>query len=340
MCAVTVLPFFLFSHTKSREVITESSIPFDDESVITFTVVESDTESEQVSRAVSSKNKALIKPANYAKSLKKDTYKKPATSYEKPVTKRPQVIIDVPYINQKKKYPTGCESISAVMALKHAGYKISPEYFIDNCLDRAITPYIGKDNKRYGYDPNEYFLGDPYSESGWGCKAPVIVKALNKCINKSLHTVKNLTGTPFGDLKEYLNKGIPVIVWATQDMAPTRVSKTWNIIDTDRSYTWISPNHCLLLVGYDDTGYYFNDPLTHKSCRYEASVVINRYNSMGKQAIVILPGSSVPKPEPDESDESDTQEPADGGDIYNSGSESSETQEESQNDTSEETSDE
>ena len=42
-----------------------------------------------------------------------------------------QKIISVPYIDQTEKYPTGCESISAVMMLQYLGYDINPEQFID-----------------------------------------------------------------------------------------------------------------------------------------------------------------------------------------------------------------
>ncbi len=45
-------------------------------------------------------------------------------------------IIEVPYIDQTEKYPTGCESISAVMLLRYLGYPISPEEFIDRYLSK------------------------------------------------------------------------------------------------------------------------------------------------------------------------------------------------------------
>ena len=36
-------------------------------------------------------------------------------------------IIKAPYINQGDKFPTGCESVSAVMLLQYLGYSISDE---------------------------------------------------------------------------------------------------------------------------------------------------------------------------------------------------------------------
>ena len=43
--------------------------------------------------------------------------------------------IEVPYIDQSVKYPTGCESVSAVMLLKYLGYEITVDEFIKNCLE-------------------------------------------------------------------------------------------------------------------------------------------------------------------------------------------------------------
>ena len=41
-------------------------------------------------------------------------------------------LIRVPYIDQTKDYPTGCESVSAVMLLHYLGIPISVDAFIEN----------------------------------------------------------------------------------------------------------------------------------------------------------------------------------------------------------------
>ena len=45
-------------------------------------------------------------------------------------------IIKVPQINQSS-YPTGCESVTTVMALNYQGYNISVDDFIDNYLNTS-----------------------------------------------------------------------------------------------------------------------------------------------------------------------------------------------------------
>ena len=87
-------------------------------------------------------------------------------------------LINAPYISQRGTYPTGCESVSTVMLLQYLGYKLSVDDFISECLE--IKEFEERDGILYGPDPRKYFCGDPYSEDGMGCYAPVIVKALNK----------------------------------------------------------------------------------------------------------------------------------------------------------------
>ena len=76
-------------------------------------------------------------------------------------------IIATPYINQTPKYPTGCESVSAVMLLQYLGYSITPEEFIDIYLEKK--EFEKKEGILYGPDPNKYFCGSPYAENSFGC---------------------------------------------------------------------------------------------------------------------------------------------------------------------------
>ena len=57
-------------------------------------------------------------------------------------------IIDVPYLDQSVKYPTGCESVSAVMLLQYLGYEISVDTFIEKYLEKQ--PLEKKNGVLYG----------------------------------------------------------------------------------------------------------------------------------------------------------------------------------------------
>ena len=53
-------------------------------------------------------------------------------------------IIQVPYIDQSVKYPTGCESVSTVMLLQYLGYDISVDKFIADYLEMKAFEERGK----------------------------------------------------------------------------------------------------------------------------------------------------------------------------------------------------
>ena len=91
-----------------------------------------------------------------------------------------KVCIDVPYIDQSKLYPTGCESVSTVMLLRFLGIDITVDEFIEKYLEKKS--FEERDGQVYGPDPHRYFCGSPYDDESFGCYAPVIREALEKII--------------------------------------------------------------------------------------------------------------------------------------------------------------
>ncbi len=188
-------------------------------------------------------------------------------------------ILTAPYINQVLLYPTGCESISAVMALNAAGYDITPEDFIDNYLEKG---------DRLIFDPTVCFGGSPYERIGMGCYAPVIERAMNKYLKArgSKHKAVANYGKPIEELcAEYIDNGIPVVFWATIDMGPTWISREMNV--DNKLVQWIAPEHCLLLIGYTDTHYVFHDPWRQENSYYAKDSVAIAYITLGMQSVVL-----------------------------------------------------
>lgn len=200
--------------------------------------------------------------------------------------------INAPFIDQRDKYPTGCESVTAVMALQYAGIDISVEDFIDYYLPQGNAPHYDQWGDYVGADPRQAFLGSPYSEEGWGCYAPVIAGAVEQVLQDRQVTdlqVKELEGTTLSTLcREYVEKGTPVMLWATIDMEPPTLSTEYMLEDTGEMFTWIYPLHCLLLVGEDGDSYYFNDPLAGKNVSYDKDQVETAYQGVGMQAVVLV----------------------------------------------------
>jgi len=201
-------------------------------------------------------------------------------------------ILDVAYIDQRIKFPNGCESVAAVMVLQYWGVDINANTFISKYLDMGQSPYIDENGNRVGCDPYKEFPGDPRLSTGWGCYPPVIINALDKFVDKSRYTVKDIYDISLPALCEmYVNYNIPVIIWATIDMKEPTTGISWSVIGEKKTVTWINPLHCVVLVGYDETYYYFNDSLNTKQCKYRKEDVEIAYKGLGCQAIVIYPNA-------------------------------------------------
>ncbi len=218
--------------------------------------------------------------------------------------------IDVPYISQKGLYPTGCESVSAVMLLRFLGYDISVDEFIKDYLD--CQNFVMQNGQLYGPDPRKHFCGSPYCEDDFGCYPPVICKALTKVFHqkepvygtnrKDASILPNNTSqqidhicyeaideshTPIETLvARYLDKGMPVIFWACIDMKKPIIGPSWKLLDSGETFTWISNEHCMLMVGYDDAYYYFNDPYEgHGVIGYPKALVLDRHKAQYEMAV-------------------------------------------------------
>lgn len=204
-------------------------------------------------------------------------------------------VIDVPFIDQREKYPTGCESVSAVMAMQYLGIEITPETFIDRYLPCGAAPHDDGSGRLIGDDPNRCFLGSPYSADGWGCYAPVIAVAMRKAVSGKALSVEEHYGKPIDELLEdYVNQGVPVLLWATIDMAEPADGGTFSVTDTGQEIRWVYPSHCLLLVGADEAYYYFNDPMQGPCVPYSKGAVERAYAAQGAQAVTIIPAEELP----------------------------------------------
>ena len=120
--------------------------------------------------------------------------------------------------------------------------------------------------------------------------------SMNKFLKTKNLVAKNISGNSISSLiNNYINKGNPVMVWATMGMEQASSGASWtiNYVDSNAKhkigdkFVWKRPEHCLVLVGYDKEYYYLNDPATGRMEKYSKNAVEASYNSMGKQAIII-----------------------------------------------------
>lgn len=203
-------------------------------------------------------------------------------------TEESHIIGNVPHIYQMYAYPTGCESVSAVSLMQYYGIDISVDRFIDEYLPCADTPcYFG--GILAGESPYDFFLGNPRSEYGFGCYLPVIRKAIESCVGNSFV----VTAAEEKDLcslaKKYISADIPVMIWATMGMQEAREGDSWRL-PSGEIFTFIRPEHALLLIGYDDASYYFSDPMEEAAVvSYDKASCERAFEALFCQALVLLP---------------------------------------------------
>lgn len=232
--------------------------------------------------------------------------KPPLTSSDSPAKNK--TVLQVLYLSQKGILPNGCEAVSATMLLHHVGINVAPIDFVDRYLDCEPTWTEGK--TRYGPDPSKAYAGNPRKiQGGFGCFSPVIERALIQAVEAfapGQYEVLNLGGISLKELETYIDKGIPAAIWATIGMQEVPFYYEWVSPDDGLTYRYPAREHCLVLVGYDDQRYYFNDPYNSNGLvSYSKATVEKRYETLGRQAVVIQPSRQDAYTNDDLNDESD-----------------------------------
>lgn len=188
--------------------------------------------------------------------------------------------IDVDYIYQDPELPTGCEITSLTMLLNYLGFDIDKTELSDNYLKMDYMANVGFDDA---------FIGNPRWDGGYGCFAPVIKDAADSYLTaqKSSFKAKDISGTSFTDLYSYIDKDMPVVVWASMGLMEVEKRFCYYAEDGDEVY-WYDNEHCMLLVGYDKTRNLVTaaDPLSGLML-YNADRFEYIYDELEQQAVII-----------------------------------------------------
>jgi uncharacterized protein YvpB len=184
--------------------------------------------------------------------------------------------IDVKWLSQYPELPTGCEITSLTTVLNYYGYDVSK-------VDMA-RKYLKKGSGSF----RNMFVGNPERDDGFGCYAKPIVDAANKYFKTSQNKANavNLSNSTFETLLGYVAMDTPVLVWNTIGMSEPQKTASWDT--EDGTVTWISPEHCVVLIGYDKIKkvVYVSDPMEGIIER-DLNVFKQRYEQMCKQAVYV-----------------------------------------------------
>ena len=183
---------------------------------------------------------------------------------------------DFEWLSQNPELPTGCEITSLTSVLNYYGINVKKETMADDYLKKGDGSYY------------KMFLGNPRDAGSFGCMAQPIVDAANLYFKKNNVSMKasNVSGVTFDKILEYVSQGVPMIVWNTLGMAPAYESQTLTL--DGREYTWIAPEHCVVVVGYDldNNEVYVADPMAGMVTR-NLKTFEERYDSLKRQAVYV-----------------------------------------------------
>ena len=183
---------------------------------------------------------------------------------------------DFEWLSQNPELPTGCEITSLTSVLNYYGINVKKETMADDYLKKGDGSYY------------KMFLGNPRDAGSFGCMAQPIVDAANLYFKKNNVSMKasNVSGVTFDKILEYVSQGVPMIVWNTIGMAPAYESQTLTL--DGREYTWIAPEHCVVVVGYDldNNEVYVADPMAGMVTR-NLKTFEERYDSLKRQAVYV-----------------------------------------------------
>ena len=199
------------------------------------------------------------------------------------------VQLDVPVILQNPALPNGCEVTSLAEVLQYYGFSVSHTELAQKYLPTGKITY--QNGMMSVPDPETAYVGDPATTSGWYCFEGPIIEAANDYLKDagSELTAISVTGADLDELAGWLQKGRPVIVWVTQQLADVRrTGYTWMLPDgtTEHPYGGL---HCVVLSGIDDDTVTLADPI-YGEWEAERGRFAEIFAGMGSRAVVITEG--------------------------------------------------
>ena len=198
-----------------------------------------------------------------------------------------RVQIDVPVILQNPELPNGCEVTALAEVLQYLGFPVTHTELAGYLPCEPIT-YIG--GASYTADPEEAYVGDPATASGWYCFEGPVAEAADAYFQAQGSPLRAqvVSGADEEALLSYLQDGQPVVVWVTQQLADVRYT----------GYTWVLPDgesvhpygglHCVVLAGMDaEAGTVtLADPI-YGEWEAELGRFMEIYEGMGSRALVV-----------------------------------------------------
>lgn len=201
-----------------------------------------------------------------------------------------EVFIPVDTILQIPELPNGCEITSVTSLLTFYNYDVTKTEMSDKYLPKQ--PFHRINSKLYGASPYEAYAGDPRDNNGFFTYAPPIVEAANRYITEvsGEEVAKDISGSSRETIMEYVDQGIPVVVWMTRDLSPPKIEYSWYFHETEEIFNAPINLHSVVLNGYNDKEVFVMDPLKGQTT-YNADLFFENYSALGSHAMTIVENS-------------------------------------------------
>lgn len=197
-----------------------------------------------------------------------------------------KVYMPVETILQNPQLPNGCEITSLTALLNYYNYEVEKVEMADKYLDKKY--FYHKDGKLYGPNPHKAFVGDPSDANGWFSFPSPIIDAANRYFNDISQDKKaiNISNSSKEELRNYINRGIPIIIWVTIDMQKGKFNYSWYLSGSKEYFKAPTNLHTVVIKGYVDDKIYAMDPLRGHVI-YDEDTLIQRYYEIGSYAMII-----------------------------------------------------
>ncbi|WP_430790986.1 C39 family peptidase [Virgibacillus flavescens] len=198
------------------------------------------------------------------------------------------VRMDVGVLMQEPELPNGCEITALTCTLNYYGYDATKTNLSDRFLPKK--PFENRNGKLYGADPHKLYGGDPRSrdQGFYSYPSPVAEAADQYLISMGKETkAEIINGSSKEEIKGYLNRGIPIIMWITVDLEKPKLGKSWYLYETNEKFDSIRNSHTVVVRGYNENTFYIMDPLKGY-VSYDIEKLWASYEAAGKYAMIIL----------------------------------------------------
>lgn len=200
------------------------------------------------------------------------------------------VRLNVPTIKQYPELPRGCEVTALAMLLENQNYNTTKMQLAKEIKKNPARYKIQNGEIHFG-NPHYGFVGDIYTRKnpGLGVYVEPIIDLAYKYAGTN---VINLTNQKELEIMFALSDGLPVwiITNTTYEKLPKSAFETWHTPQGKIKITY--KEHSVVITGYDNQYYYFNDPLDGKKKKAPKASFIEAWKQMGSQAITIQSSGS------------------------------------------------